>query len=425
MRTVSNNFRKVINQGGPFYAYAEVTLADDTEFTLNSTDDFYFSGNKYNHSFSNNFPIGEAICKTITLKIYNTNDKYSAVDFDGAVIKLYTEVDVTNNTSERLLEGIFNVSTAKIVDNILEIVASDNMVKADILLKARFNNRTLSNALTGVCSQCGLNIADTNFRNSALSVYWNGLEPGDATCREIIGYIAQIAGGNAIINPNGELMIKSYDFPSDESVDIISGRNLTTPLTDYISGGTFGDTTSDIINSGEFGNTDNDYKILNRYQTPPKTATKYIRITGVSMVDAANKTHQYGSTEYNINVLNKLAGKPRTVDRALPLIGESIVGKAFFPFSGKFPADPTLELMDTVYVVDTKGTIYKSFLTSIVFNYMGSSELANEAPNSGINSTSYMPSYRNSGYSGNVIYVKPDNTQGQITVTNGLITDVT
>lgn len=425
MRTVSNNFRKVINQGGPFYAYAEVTLADDTEFTLNSTDDFYFSGNKYNHSFSNNFPIGEAICKTITLKIYNTNDKYSAVDFDGAVIKLYTEVDVADNTPERLLEGIFNVSTANIVDNILEIVASDNMVKADISLKARFHTRTLKTALTDVCSQCGLDIADTNFRNSDVTLRLTGIEPGDATCREVIGYIAQIAGGNAIINPNGQLMIKSYDFPSDESVDIISGRTLTTPLADYISGGTFGDTTSDIINSGEFGNTDNDYKILNRYQTPPKIATKYIRITGVSMVDFQKNTYQYGSTEYNINAASRIANTATIINNVISLIGESIVGKAFFPFSGKFPADPTLELMDTVYLVDTKGTIYQSFLTSIVFNYMGNSELANEVPDSGVNSASYAPSYHNSGFSGDVPYVKPDNTHGQITVVNGLITNVT
>ena len=45
MRTVSTEFQRVINKGGPFYAYARINLVSGSTIYLDSQHDFYVSGN--------------------------------------------------------------------------------------------------------------------------------------------------------------------------------------------------------------------------------------------------------------------------------------------------------------------------------------------------------------------------------------------
>ena len=44
-KNVSNNFKNIIKNGGPFYSYAVMTLADGTVIELSSENDFTISGN--------------------------------------------------------------------------------------------------------------------------------------------------------------------------------------------------------------------------------------------------------------------------------------------------------------------------------------------------------------------------------------------
>ena len=63
MKNVSNEFRNIISKGGPFYAYARITLANGTELELNSNDDFSSDGNGYSESGGGGFPLGVAMAK--------------------------------------------------------------------------------------------------------------------------------------------------------------------------------------------------------------------------------------------------------------------------------------------------------------------------------------------------------------------------
>lgn len=464
MRTVSDNFRKAINNGGPFYAYAEVDLANGTQLIFDSTNDFYISGNKYNHSFSDAFPIGEAVCKTINLKIYNTDNQYSAKDFEGATITLYTEIDGDDNTPERLLEGIFNVLTANAINNTIEISAADNMCKMDKPLKVTsgpyFRPATTREAASTICTACGLTLATPNFRSHRIT---GGVQDGVCTYREYLGYIAQLAGGNAFITPEGEVAIKSYTRMEDEPSYIVSGGVLEDSTPDIISGGEFGTTVEDSINSNEFGTTP--YIVLNRYTTAPQIGVDEITITGVSFSISTTdgvKTYQYGADGYVLNLKNLLlAPTPESViSNALEQIGEYVIGRKIRPFSGKFSANPSIELMDNVYLVNVDDNVYSSIITSLEFNYLGDNALASEiksteaqnftyATNNKIND-SYFGTLRartTSGqlanvnvidgkiksvveltsqpYSGTISYKKSDNTTGNIVVEFGIITSVT
>lgn len=375
MRTVSTEFQRAINKGGPFYAYARINLVSGNTLYLDSQHDFYVSGNKYDHSFSSEFPIGEAVCKTITLGIDNHDDRYSEHDFDGAQIILYTEIDTTSNTVERLQEGVFTVMDALADDDIIEISASDNMHKADKTLQSTITYpATLQTIVNTICTECGLILGTPNFTNRDFRVL---AKPKEMTCREMLGNVAQIAGGNALIDYTGKLVIKSYEL---DRVDIISGGMLDDTLSDSISGGQFNETVEDIISSGSFSE-HLDYLVLSTYTTAPKVATDDVTITGVSYTYTLNhKTHTaiYGTEGYVIKVDNPLIY--RRAQAGLEAIGQFIVGKTFRPFSGNFSPNPAVEIMDTVYLYDRKGNLYQSFITSNTFNYLGNSELSNDVP---------------------------------------------
>lgn len=63
-------------------------------------------------------------------------------------------------------------------------------------------------------------------------------------------------------------------------------------------------------------------------------------------------------------------------EEALQLIGEVLIGSHMRSFSGEFFPDPTIEFMDLVCVVDRKGKVYPTFITSNEFNYLGNSQLS-------------------------------------------------
>ena len=375
MRNISNNFRRAIQVGGPFSAYGVITLSDNTQLQLDSRNDFFISGNKYDHSFSAAFPMGEAACKVLDIGINNTDDRYSAHDFDGAQIVLYTEIGDIDSAYERMQEGVFNVVEAKSTGDIIEISAADNMQKTDVDMPTVSYPATLRQIVNAICTECGLVLGTVNFPNRTYRVT---VTPPEMTCREMLGYVAQIAGGNAMIDETGRLVFKSYVPGQYSSSDIISGGNFGDGLSNTISGGVFGNSTSDSINGTEL-DTQLTYILLSNYTTEPEIATDDIIITGVSYTYKVNKvtrTELYGSEGYVLKLENPLIAGQRTL--GLRLIGDYIIGMNVRPFSGSFSPNPSIELMDTVYVVDRKGNIYQSFVTSNTFNYLGYSDVANE-----------------------------------------------
>lgn len=385
MRAISNEFRKAIQSGGPFYAYAVITLMNGTQLHLNSQDDFFITGNKYDHSFSSAFPMGEAACKVLDLGINNSQDKYSLHDFDGAKIVLYTEVDTVNAVS-RMQEGVFEVTDSKSNGDIIELSASDNMHKTDIDMPTVTYPATLREIVNAICTKCGIVLSTVYFNNWDYRVT---VAPPEMTCREMLGYVAQVAGGNALIDYTGKLIFKAYAKGQYESSHIVTGGNLGDNTSDVLSGGVFGDDLDTSILGGEL-DTDTDYILLSNYTTDPEIATDDIVITGVSYDYKRNKvtyTEMYGTEGYVLKLENPLIAGQISV--GVRLIGTRIVGMKVRPFSGNFSPNPCIELMDTVYVVDRKGNIYQSFVTSNTFEYLGYSNIANETESPEQNKVKY------------------------------------
>lgn len=389
MKNVSSNFKNVISKGGPFYAYAEIVLRDGTELELDSTDDFYIDGNSYNEAGGDGFPLGVALSKTIDIGIENSDERFSDYDFYYSRITLYTEVDLEDGTKERILEGTFTAIDPVAPGDIIEITASDDMYKADVTYTSKLTYPATTRAiLQEACSQSGIFLSSAAFENDDFAVQ---SAPQGLTCRQVIGYVAMIAGGNAVMSEYNQLIIKTYRFPAFDSKKILSGGRFDQDLKDMVSGSDFTQEYDNTISGGEFGEND-DYVILSDFSTDPDISTDDVVITGIATTAQGEGQEEdqeflYGTDDYAIKIENPLIeGKEET---AITLIGDLLIGTIARPFSGEFFPDPTVQFMDPVYLVDRKDNIYQSFVTSLTFKYLGNNNISNGLQSPEMNKSTY------------------------------------
>lgn len=371
MKNVSNEFKNIIKSGGPFYAYASITLKNGEKLYLDSDNDFFISGNGYAEDGGDGFPLGSALSKSVTLVIDNIDERFSKYDFYYAQISLFTEVDIesrsydawrdvkgeeildvngntimlTKSRIERLNEGTFTVLEPTAVGDTIEIVGYDAMYKADVDFTSKLSYPTTAGQLLReACSACNIMLGSPKFKNDDFVIEQ---APEKVTCREVIGYIAMLAVGNAVIQ-NGTLVIKSYDF---SAISKITNKD-------------------DLVE-------DAGYSILMDYQSDPDISTDPVVITGIATTKKVENESTIlirGTDDYALEITNPLIEGHE--DDAINLIGDVLIGVKLRGFSGEFFPDPTIEFMDLACVVDRKDKVYPTFITSNEFNYLGSSSFS-------------------------------------------------
>lgn len=371
MKNVSNEFKNIIKSGGPFYAYASITLKNGEKLYLDSENDFFISGNGYSEDGGDGFPLGSALSKSVTLVIDNIDERFSKYDFYYAQISLFTEADIENRSYdiwrdikgeeildingntimltksriERLNEGTFTVLEPTAVGDTIELVGYDSMYKADADFTSKLSYPTTAGQLLReACSTCNIMLGSPKFNNDDFVIEQ---APDKVTCREVIGYIAMLAVGNAVIQ-NGTLVIKSYDF---SAISKITKR-------------------ADLVE-------DAGYSILMDYQSDPDISTDPVVITGIATTKKVENESTIlirGTDDYALEITNPLIEGHE--DDAINLIGDVLIGVKLRGFSGEFFPDPTIEFMDLACVVDRKDKVYPTFITSNEFSYLGSSSFS-------------------------------------------------
>ena len=328
-----------------FKQNAEITLAaalkgDVPETLTLSEKDFCIGNNRVTDAAgSNSLPVGVAVGRTIQMEIMNNGDDlWTQHDYFGAKVRLYLTFEDVASGTERIELGTFTVVEAETYGNTVTVSACDDMYKADkpYTTTATFPCR-IDVMLEDACRSCGIQLHSSQFRNCDFEVV--EAPSTDLTFRQVIGYIAMLAGGNARIDRQGYLCILEYDFDT-----MAKGNNSQRHELDG-------------------------WKSL-------KTDTSDIAITGVQ-VTAGGETYLCGESGYVIAVENPLiAGKE---EAAADLLGAVFVGMAFRKFDGEHVADPTIEFMDAVKITDRKGQVCYSVVTDVEFAFFGFTELSNSA----------------------------------------------
>ena len=208
---------------------------------------------------SDTLEIGNAYSNQLTIGL---RGEYAKYQFYGASVTLTFRLQLTSSTYEDVPCGTFIVADAEFQYNSVKLIAYDYMQSFSGKISSLTDSEPYS-ALVAICTACGVTLGSTQadieaMVNGTATLKLSALENTE-TYRNVLGYIAAILCGNAIIGVDGKLYIKQYsnsyvrtlgvsDRYSSTYIDYI-GRYTTLALTDgegdeqtYTAEGTFSET---------------------------------------------------------------------------------------------------------------------------------------------------------------------------------------
>lgn len=363
MINVSNEFKELMSERQDFKEYAEVTLANGTVLEL-TEDDFSIDNNSLVDSAGeNSIPLGVALSRNVQLEIMNDDDHLSDYDFFGAKIRLYLTFELSS-TIEKIEYGTFTVTQPETYGSVVTIVGYDDMYKADKTYSTTLTfPATAKSVLIDSCDTCGILIGNSNFLHNDFQI--PTMPSSEYTHRQIIGFIAMIACGNARIDRTGHLQIMTYDFNYD------SGN--VHDLTDY---NTLTNDTNDVQVTG-----------VQMTKTVTKTTTDE---DGNENEEDVEELVKYGSDGYVLEIENPLvAGHEETL---VSWIYERFKDVTFRGFTMDYISYPIAEFGDKIKITDWKGKSFYSVLTDVNFVFFGYTTLQNSAESPMRNQSNYTSS---------------------------------
>lgn len=294
-----------------------------------------------------NFTIGGTVASDISFTILNKLE-YENINFIGATVICNIGLCVKEGIDAHFLQpsqpskmkgfdekweyvplGRFNIDYAPRQRNTIEIKAIDNMINLDkpYSLSRLSYPASLYQIYVDTCNVCDILPGATSFPNMNYVV--KARPDGDLTFRDVIGYVAELAGCFAKCNRNGALELRWY-------------------------------TPTDIVIGPE-----------NRFNFKP--SDDEAKIKGI-MVTVEDTTYLAGSEDYAINLTENplLQGDYKTV---LPNIFNNVKDMIFSPYTSEWQGDPAIQAGDMITQIDKDGKVYDTLITKSIYKYRGRSIL--------------------------------------------------
>ena len=373
-----------------FTARAVITLADGSVMQLGASD-IKQGGIKLDEatSKSGSFELGAAIMSKLTLTLNNSRGNFSDVNFIGGQVSMVqVGAYLGDSTIEWIPLGVFDIDSMKISGTAAELTAYDMLGRADRNLPESIAYPvTLENLLRTICTECGIPYNDADFINAEYTV---DSPPEKSTCREVIAYIAQLAGSFAKMTRDGYLELTWYGYSSETMLD--GGNFIDMTSGDTADGGNFYVYYAEEYDGGSLDGR-GIYIIRN---TKSASGEKPLTITGVRYIeedreetsidsegneivtDVAGAEYLVGTDEYIFD----LSDNPliqHDIEAVLAAVGEKLIGDSFSPLSVTCTSNPALEAGDIVRVTDRKGNVYTAYINAYSYKFGGAQTLSCDA----------------------------------------------
>ncbi len=363
--------------------YADITLRDGTVLSLEPSDFILGGFSMTDETTSGKFGVGSTVGKTISLTINNHTNKFSMYDFYKAIIYMYVSVTLEDGTILKERKGKYYVIKPTSPGDVINISGVDSMYLFDKTYNASTAYpATLQSILTDCCLDCGVNIGFGRFDNYDFIIQ---NKPEDCTYRQVVSWVAQIAGYNARISNNDYLELVWYDTTLIEDI-LDGGRLFAYDEADTYDGGNFTTYTNTILwDGGNF--TDPAPENVTRIKSI-SVSTDDVIITGV-MVKYDDTEVLEGEEGYCITISDNdlVAGKEAQIAQYL---GNRLIGLQFRPLSCQIANNPLFEPFDLAYVYDRKGNAYFTFINSVSYSISGFTTIACKAEDPIRNESSFI-----------------------------------
>ena len=230
---ISNADKKAIYGRSDWYPSARVTFLDGTVLNLGRSE-FLISGNNIvDGAGTQSLPLGNVVSRKITVKLYNADDRYRVHSFLGAKITLYKSIS-TDIGDLTIKSGTYTVIDPESYGDTVSFSAYDDAYKLDRDYTTHLTYPlSLKDILKDSCRTCGVQMDVTSFSDDNIMVKE---KPTNTTHRQVIGWIAMIAGGNAWMNADNHLQISQYDMSLFDNIADIDGGWFDDPRQNYDGG---------------------------------------------------------------------------------------------------------------------------------------------------------------------------------------------
>jgi len=324
MKSISEELKTLMQTERPFAHKAVITLTNGTELTL-TEDELSANGCRITSSTgSSSFPVGYAVSKCLTLAFFNFDGQYENYDFFGATVEVSASVTLSASTETIDLDE-YTITEPEQYGTTITIVGYDAMHKADVLYTPGIIFPASIQAIyRDVCEVCGL-LPISTLTNGSFVV---DEAPQDMSCRQVLGLIAQLAGGNFIADHGAAKIVKYGAYNPNTAHDLSEVINQTA-------------STDDVI------------------------------ITGVRL-KGETEDYDAGNSGYMIEFTNPLTRGHEA--SAANLLSALYVGMRFRPFEQATMSYPIADFADpcTVYV---GGAAKRSYINDITYDFRGQTTL--------------------------------------------------
>lgn len=275
---------------------------------------------------------GNVISKDLSFTLTNYEGQWNNVDLTRATIVPMIGLKVGEGY-EYVPMGTFWADTVKKISSTVSIKAFDEMAR----LSVPFSEIpieypcTLGTIFFQICDHCGIRTKITSFPNDTVTAQPDSEDLKDLSCRDVLSYIAQIAGCSFRMSRDNYLERVCY------------GQENETTLYPQ-----------------------------NRMSFKPEDFT--IRITGIEYEDSDDNVYLAGKDDYVIK-LSSNPFMPSDPTDVLNTLFELYADFAHQPFTLEYFGDPAIDCGDRITNVHTNGKKYSSYITNNTFTLKGACTL--------------------------------------------------
>ena len=234
MYPVSNNYKTAIaSRVVTSNWYGTITTTSGTVISFDRTV-LDQNQSKLTRQYANGdtLEIGTAYSSQFTIGLRGDYTKYI---FYGSEITLYFRLHLTESTYEDVPCGTFTVTDAEFQYNSVKLTAYDYMQKFSGKVSGLSDAEPYA-GLVAICTACGVILGNTQAQieamtNGTVELAFSKIEESE-TYRNVIGYVAAILCGNAVIGRDNKLYIKKYSNTAVRTLGVSDRYNSS--YIDYI-----------------------------------------------------------------------------------------------------------------------------------------------------------------------------------------------
>lgn len=285
---------------------------------------------------SDTIQVGSVYSNSLDFSLINKDGRFNEDNFQDAVVTPQIGLQLPDGTWEYIPLGKFNVYDPGKKLSTISMHSLDNMYKLNTPFSAVNIQYPINVAalVVGICDHCVVPIsAQLTTELMSLGITLNSFDPGDATCRDILGYVGCLLGKNLRFNRLGILESFWYNTSIDSTTD------------------------ADTRNTSDFS----DFKV---------------NITGVRLSDNAGTEYWKGDSSLVAQLdSNPLIQNEEVAQETLLRVYTALTSITYRPYTITYMGDPAIQAGDYVEHLRASGDLESIVMTS-VFCFHGSATLS-------------------------------------------------